>query len=158
MLKISEIYSCELGVLGGEVESWIRFASYLMGQKLRCLILNPLQQLQEIGIVYPIYNEGGRGLSLQGWQGDVTSVRLLCLLMGEQELKPRSVWLQSPALQLIRFEGPLSTTCCAECSLFSELLKILDLGHGELQGWRLTKHRDHWAGGCLRLTVCGSVL
>lgn len=52
------------GVLGGGVESWITLASYIMGQKLRCLILNPLQQLPEIGIIYPTYNEGGSVLML----------------------------------------------------------------------------------------------
>lgn len=66
--------------------------------------------------------------------------------MGQQELKPRSVWLQSPALELTLFEGPLSATCYAECSLFSELLKPLDLGLGEFSVWRMTKHRDHCQG------------
>lgn len=46
----------------------------------------------------------------------------------------------------------------AECSLYSELSKLLDPGLGELSGWWETKHRGHRAGGCLRPTVCDSVL
>lgn len=36
----------------------------------------------------------------EAYKGDVASVRLLCLMNGEQEWKPRSVWLQSRACEL----------------------------------------------------------
>lgn len=89
----------------------------------------------------------------------MTSVRFLCLVnAGGRVLKARSVWLQSPALELTFMEGPLHAGCYAECSLYSELSKLLDPGLGELSGWWETKHRGHRAGGCLRPTVCDSVL
>lgn len=72
-------------MLGDGIKSQITFVSYLMGRKLRCLILNPLQQLHEIGIIYPIYNEGGRALRLT--DTEETSVRLLCLVNGGAGIK-----------------------------------------------------------------------
>lgn len=67
--------------------------------------------------------------------------------MGEQGLQLRSAWLPSPVLEPASTEGPPGAGCCAECSLFSELSKLLGLGLGELSVWRKTEHGDHRAGG-----------
>lgn len=70
---------------------------YLVGWKLICLILNPLQHLQGIGIIDPILlmREGPKV-----YKGSVASVKLFCLVNREQELIPRSVCLQNPAHEL----------------------------------------------------------
>lgn len=95
MLKESQkSVSVSLGVLGNDVEIWITFVSYLMGPKLRCLILNPLQQLHEIDIVYPIYKEEGKR---QACEGDMTSVRLLCLLNGAAGIKTQVCLASKPS-------------------------------------------------------------
>ena len=69
-------------VLGDGVEGRIPLMNYLVGLKLICLISNPLQQLQGVGIIYPILQmrEGP-----EAYKGDVAGVRLLCLMNGEQE-------------------------------------------------------------------------
>ena len=68
-----------------------------MGWKLIYFILSPLQHLQGIGITDPILllREGPKV-----YKGSVASMRSFCLVNREQELIPRSVWLQNPAQEL----------------------------------------------------------
>lgn len=84
----------------------------------------------------------------------MTSVRFLCLVSGG--IKTQICLTPKPSTCTDIYGRPAQ--CSAECSFFSELPKLLDLGLGEPSVWRKTKHQDHQAGGCLRLTVCDSVL
>ena len=60
-------------------------AHYLVGWKPICLILNPLQHLQGIGIIDPILLMRERP---KVYKGSVATVRLFCLVNGEEELIP----------------------------------------------------------------------
>ena len=61
-----------------------------MGWKLICLILNPLQHLQGIGIIDLILLMRERP---KVYKGSVATLRLFCLVNEEEELIPGAVWL-----------------------------------------------------------------